>query len=31
MRLELVPAAGHFVGEERPDFVAERVIAFFAE
>lgn len=31
MRLELVPAAGHFVGEERPDFVAERVLAFFAE
>jgi pimeloyl-ACP methyl ester carboxylesterase len=31
MTLELVPDAGHFVAEERPEFVAERVLAFFAE
>jgi pimeloyl-ACP methyl ester carboxylesterase len=31
MALELVPDAGHFLAEERPEFVAERVRAFFAE
>jgi pimeloyl-ACP methyl ester carboxylesterase len=31
MALELVPDAGHFIAEERPEFVAERVLAFFAE
>jgi pimeloyl-ACP methyl ester carboxylesterase len=30
MTLELVPGAGHFIADERPDFVADRVQAFFA-
>jgi pimeloyl-ACP methyl ester carboxylesterase len=30
MRLELVPGAGHFIADEKPDLVAERVRAFFA-
>jgi pimeloyl-ACP methyl ester carboxylesterase len=30
MSLELVPGAGHFVAEERPDLVAARALAFFA-
>jgi pimeloyl-ACP methyl ester carboxylesterase len=31
MSLELVPGAGHFIAEERPDLVAERALAFFAD
>ncbi len=31
MRLELVPGCGHFIADERPDLVAERARAFFAE
>jgi pimeloyl-ACP methyl ester carboxylesterase len=27
-RLEIVPRAGHFVAEEQPDAVAERVLGF---
>jgi pimeloyl-ACP methyl ester carboxylesterase len=30
MKLELVPDAGHFIAEELPDLVAERVVEFFA-
>ncbi len=31
MRLELIPGAGHFIADENPDLVAERVLAFFGE
>jgi pimeloyl-ACP methyl ester carboxylesterase len=31
MTLELVPGAGHFIAEEKPDLVAERVLTFFGE
>jgi pimeloyl-ACP methyl ester carboxylesterase len=31
MSLELVPGAGHFVAEERAQFVAERALAFLGE
>jgi len=30
LRVELVPDAGHFLPEERPELVAERLLAFFA-
>lgn len=29
LRIELVPKAGHFLPEERPDLVVERALAFF--
>jgi pimeloyl-ACP methyl ester carboxylesterase len=31
MRLELVPGAGHFIVDERPELVAERSLAFLGE
>jgi pimeloyl-ACP methyl ester carboxylesterase len=31
LRLEVVPDAGHFLPEERPDVVADRVLEFFQE
>jgi pimeloyl-ACP methyl ester carboxylesterase len=31
MHLELVPDAGHFIADERPDLVAERILAFFGQ
>jgi pimeloyl-ACP methyl ester carboxylesterase len=31
LRMEVVPDAGHFLPEERPDVVAEKVIEFFQE
>ena len=30
MQIELVPGCGHFIADERPDLVAERALAFFA-
>jgi|SRR4051794_3587891 len=31
MEIELVPGCGHFIADERPDLVAERARAFFAD
>jgi pimeloyl-ACP methyl ester carboxylesterase len=31
MALELVPGVGHFIAEERPQLVADRALAFFAD
>jgi len=31
LRVELVPDAGHFLAEERPELVVESLLAFFAE
>jgi pimeloyl-ACP methyl ester carboxylesterase len=31
MQIELVPGCGHFIADERPDLVAERARAFFAD
>jgi pimeloyl-ACP methyl ester carboxylesterase len=31
MSLELVPEAGHFIAEERPELVAARAISFFSQ
>jgi pimeloyl-ACP methyl ester carboxylesterase len=31
LRVEVVPDAGHFLPEEQPDLVAEKVIEFFQE
>jgi hypothetical protein len=27
----VIPRCGHWIGEERPDFIAEQLLAFFAE
>jgi pimeloyl-ACP methyl ester carboxylesterase len=31
LRVELVTGAGHFLAEERPQFVAETAVRFFAD
>jgi pimeloyl-ACP methyl ester carboxylesterase len=31
MAVELVPGVGHFIAEERPELVADRALAFFAD
>ena len=31
LQLELVPDAGHFIADEKPDLVADRMLRFFAE
>ena len=31
MQVELVPGCGHFIADERPDLVADRARAFFAD